>query len=1117
MAQELIDKIRAAAQASNIDPDVAVRIAQVESSLNPAAQAKTSTAKGLFQVVDSTWKQYGGKPGQQKNPDENIRVGMNILADNTSRLRSALGREPSASELYAAHFFGAGAAPAVLSASPDTPISELLSQRAVRANPQLQGKTAGEVRQMLQDKMGQPLAPAKAQPSDGKEGQPDFEAVGRGQMTADLGSGYKAALALSFLGDEEDSDEKKLDEEEKTAAKELADYKSFNALSGLEFEPTKVPQLTAQAQAQPQVPVQRLADGGEVQGMTSNSPLIPEQLAPGGAMMLADGGEADSTAAQMLKQVVPMDARIFGSTLFGSRDPITEKNFTADELAAMQKAVDTAVKRTGQAQKGSVQYVDYPRGEQIGPDFKPVGQTLGRFTYEKQPDGTTVIRDRYDFYNEGRAKNIESYEKMGGGEKALTVAGRALKNLFTGNIPGIPQELGDAYIGREGRDVTIKLPPVRRADGGSADPTPEELAAASRPATFNPQIARQGAAARRLAALRDVNTLPDPRTYAAVSGFLGTPPDQQGFSVMHPDIQGIKKAGDVGFGAGTAAQVAPVVGGAAKMLGKLTGSAMNERMLAGQSLTPGFNTPAPINFAVKPRGGHFEMAGQTFGDIDKTGQPVESVKNYVETNLAITNDHPLNEWMRNKVGAYLRRDMGTEMDQFVKAADEGKKLHFVNKPIGGDYTGPHMPSWLRNMRKAEGFPEEGTAKTPYGQKVEMLTDRAVDPIMLEDAYPTTVPPGIKQFVETDPTMRMYGLNFTGLDELQLPELRNKMSQMRKMPDSLSFYGQPAVKVPERYMFTDQALQGLTPAQASERVAQFDAWKQEAKQRMASRAALKDPNVDRIPAEGGGAWINPPDLEQNPALRELIQDVGCDGGWCTNKESMALSNGSGNNRLTVLMDKNARPRAQMTITTIAPDTDDFLLSMGDAEAQAFKAAHPDVARYDARGIRNTPEYQDWARSNPNQMAITEIKGVDNEIDLSNTPYLKQVQDRVKQLDAQFDLASVDNLEGIGLTEIPRDSPYDMLKHFNLPVTTRSPYGDPVGTRRLLKDKFGSEKDGLQAILDEAIKMNGGSKYFSGNEDEISDLFHRATGNILGPEGRATGGMIERRTDDSRKYL
>jgi|688.fasta_scaffold199046_2 hypothetical protein len=73
----------------------------------------------------------------------------------------------------------------------------------------------------------------------------------------------------------------------------------------------------------------------------------------------------------------------------------------------------------------------------------------------------------------------------------------------------------------------------------------------------NPNIQRQGARARALAAQRDVNTLPDPRTYAAVSGLLGTAPDQMGFSVMNPDYQAIQNVARPAYGLGLAAQLAP--------------------------------------------------------------------------------------------------------------------------------------------------------------------------------------------------------------------------------------------------------------------------------------------------------------------------------------------------------------------------------------------------------------------------------------------------------------------------------------------------------------------------------------------------------------------------------
>lgn len=1288
MAQELSEKIRAAAQSKGIDPELALSIARAESALNPAAKAKTSSAAGLFQVVDDTWKQYGGRPGKKLDADENIRVGTDIIADNAKYLQTVLGRAPKPAEVYAAHYFGPTKAKAVLAASPDTPIADILSAQVIKANPNLQGKTAGQVIAQLESKVGGAPAPAAAVSRETQtEAEKVMEPALRSGMTAkapaqpsvpretqlaSLGPSYQAALALSFLADsDDDKREKDIDNEPSVAEKWLAQQPSRPAaldLAEVKIRspfPTEQPQqpvmmagggdpVEEQESAPAREPVyffknaSRMQDmGADVQGamagarvplgedsgltlganiskMTKDeketmaramlaslyskvgegelranlikpqgsgtegvymgdvggsypvgegrlsasrtymhtpygsgptgyqvgyggkvgpgflsanamlpdrgspqfqvryqlpvgraegSPETGEEARKGGEPQVTGVNKALDFIAQRLDpKMFPTSARTLLETVQGTKTPITESHFSPEELDVMRQL---ATLKGGD--KGTVNYGDYlalaqemrkkgsmaasatPSMFSMADPFGNVQTTLGQFRYQRTPQGTLQIVDTYDF-------NPPNPNLM--------------QEARTGDYGGFgPYGLIRDYAGEKippgrGREVRINLPPVKRADGS---PEGGEQADLTRPATFNPNIARQGAAARRLAAMRDVNTLPDPRTYAAVSGFLGQAPDEMGFSALHPDISGIKRAGEAGFYAGTAAQVAPIAGTAAKMLGKLTGSALNERLLAGQSLIPGTNTPAPIAFAVKPRGGHFELAGQTYGAPGDFSKPIDSVQNYVNSHLAITNDHPLNEWLRSKVGSYIRRDMGTEMDQFVKAADEGKKLHFVSKPIGEDYTGPHIPGWLRQARKAEGFPEEGVAKTPYGQKVEMLTDRAVDPIMLEDAYPTTVPPGIKQFVETDPTMRMYGINSTQLEELQLPELRNKMAQMRQMPESLSFYGQPAVKVPERYMFTDQTLQGLTPAQASERVAQFDTWKQEAKQKMASRAAFDDPNISRSPAENGSVWLNPPDLEKNPAIRELIQDVGCDGGWCTNKESMALSNGSGNNRLTVLLDKNARPKAQMTITTIAPDTDDFLLSMNDIEAQAFKEAYPDVALYDARAIRNTPEYQAWSKINPDGMAITEVKGINNEVDLVNEPYIKQIQDRVKQLDAQFDLKSVDNLDGIGLTEISRDSPYDMLNHFSLPTMTRNSYGDSVGTRMLLKDKFGSEKEGLQAILDEALKLNGGSKYFSGNQDEISDLFHKATGNILGPTQRATGGLIERRLDDSRKYL
>ena len=836
MAQELSDKIRAAAQAKGIDPEVALRIASAESAMKSTAQAGKSTAGGLFQVVDKTWKEFGGAPGKKYDADENIRVGTDIIAKNTQTLKSFLQRDPRPAEVYAAHYFGPTGAKNFLSAQPGTPMADIFSKEVILANPNLKGKTTDQVMASLEKKMGSSPAPKAAPvvsretPAEQTPAEKIMEPALRSGMSAQapvtpdkmagLGAGYQAALALSFLADTDEKEDRDIDREpgiaEKWLAEQpapstaLADISSTSirspfaqeaqpqmladggevahlALGGLPFVPTALPRpsvkkelediksqydtyntqaelynkgltkyqtevmapyntqadlyntgltkyqtevvapYNAQSEAYnraaeaynagprtseftmamptapadysmaapitpadysmaaPTAPTVSAADY-EAKGLAarkdvSNRNLAlqvmadPEQYGLSINRMFADGGEVEeSTASRMLKEVVPMDLRILGSTLMGNKSPITESNFNQEELAAMQQAVDRAAARTGQAQKGSVQYADYPKGEEIGPGYQPVGTTLGRFVYEKSPTGQTVITDKYDFYNEGRKANVEKYEKMGRAEKAMSVSGNMLKNLVTGNLRGVPGELADAYIGRDGREVKIRLP-VGRADGGPAEPTPEEIEAASRPATVNPNIQRQGEAARKLAAMRDVNTLPDPRTYAAVSGFLGTPPDEQGFSVMHPQREGIKQAGEAGFYTGTALQVAP-------MMGALRAAGI------GPS-SAGKTTAAQQLGAVKMRGGTFGYSGQP-DDASKLGYLMRELTSEAESARA---PQELQDFLKTKAPKYFSTTYGTADDPLRTAIRERRI-----EPFGRDQPKltPYMIDAARN-------------------------------------------------------------------------------------------------------------------------------------------------------------------------------------------------------------------------------------------------------------------------------------------------------------------------------------------------------------------------------------------------------------------------------------
>lgn len=106
------------------------RTAQIESGGDPSARNPNSSAKGLFQFIDSTAKQYGVNP---MDPVSSTQGAARLAADNAAHLSRVLGREPSAAELYLAHQQGAGGA-AKLLASPDARAVDIVGPDAVRLN-----------------------------------------------------------------------------------------------------------------------------------------------------------------------------------------------------------------------------------------------------------------------------------------------------------------------------------------------------------------------------------------------------------------------------------------------------------------------------------------------------------------------------------------------------------------------------------------------------------------------------------------------------------------------------------------------------------------------------------------------------------------------------------------------------------------------------------------------------------------------------------------------------------------------------------------------------------------------------------------------------------------------
>lgn len=153
------------------------RIIGVESNGDASAQNPRSSAGGVGQFIDSTWvatvRKYRPDLSQGKSNDDIIELKSNgalgremttrHVEENAQLLRQS-GNAVTPANLYLMHFAGQGGAPKLLSASDDTPVSDVLDANAIRANPTVlgAGKTVGDVKRWAEKKM----ASSPSQPSN---------------------------------------------------------------------------------------------------------------------------------------------------------------------------------------------------------------------------------------------------------------------------------------------------------------------------------------------------------------------------------------------------------------------------------------------------------------------------------------------------------------------------------------------------------------------------------------------------------------------------------------------------------------------------------------------------------------------------------------------------------------------------------------------------------------------------------------------------------------------------------------------------------------------------------------------------------------------------------------
>ncbi|MEM9470250.1 MAG: transglycosylase SLT domain-containing protein [Pseudomonadota bacterium] len=150
--QNIVNAIQTASKKTGVSFSYLMEKAAAESSFNPTVKAKTSSATGLFQFIESTWMdmvhKHGDKHGIDTNQSHeallNLRkdpalasvMAAEFASDNKAYLKKAIGGDIGETELYFAHFMGAGGASAFLSQLKENPHARAadLFPREARAN-----------------------------------------------------------------------------------------------------------------------------------------------------------------------------------------------------------------------------------------------------------------------------------------------------------------------------------------------------------------------------------------------------------------------------------------------------------------------------------------------------------------------------------------------------------------------------------------------------------------------------------------------------------------------------------------------------------------------------------------------------------------------------------------------------------------------------------------------------------------------------------------------------------------------------------------------------------------------------------------------------------------------
>lgn len=189
-ASAVLPALQSAAARTGVDFEALFHTARLESGFNPDAKARTSSASGLFQFIDSTWldtlARHGPRHGiaptsrndalaLRRNPDVAALMAAEHMAENAAKIEQRTGRAANRVDLYLAHFLGAGGAARFLGALAENPgqaaadlfAAPARANRAIFYNGDGAARSLAEVQALFARKLGMDASSAPRSTSAG--------------------------------------------------------------------------------------------------------------------------------------------------------------------------------------------------------------------------------------------------------------------------------------------------------------------------------------------------------------------------------------------------------------------------------------------------------------------------------------------------------------------------------------------------------------------------------------------------------------------------------------------------------------------------------------------------------------------------------------------------------------------------------------------------------------------------------------------------------------------------------------------------------------------------------------------------------------------------------------